>query len=85
MSARRLAIRQPDSFALSAAAKKEIAAWVAKYPDGRQRSALIPALWIAQKDADGWLPEAALRELGDMLDMAYILSLIHISEPTRPY
>ena len=43
-----------------------------KYPDGRQRSALIPALWIAQKDADGWLPEAALRELGDMLDMAYI-------------
>ena len=72
MSARRLAIRQPNSFALSAAAKKEIAAWVAKYPDGRQRSALIPALWIAQKDADGWLPEAALRELGDMLDMAYI-------------
>ena len=72
MSARRLAIRQPDSFALSAAAKKEIKAWVKKYPKGRQRSALIPALWIAQKDANGWLPEAALRELGDMLDMAYI-------------
>ncbi|MEP6341806.1 MAG: NADH-quinone oxidoreductase subunit NuoE [Maricaulaceae bacterium] len=72
MGARRLAIRQPDSFKLSAAAKKEIAAWVAKYPDGRQRSALIPALWIAQKDAGGWLPEAALRVLGDMLDMAYI-------------
>ena len=72
MSARRLAIRQPDSFELSKAAKKEIASWVAKYPEGRQRSALIPALWIAQKDANGWLPEAALRELGDMLDMAYI-------------
>lgn len=72
MSARRLAIRQPESFALSAAAKKKIAAWVKKYPKGRQRSALIPALWIAQKDAGGWLPEAALRELGDMLDMAYI-------------
>ena len=72
MSARRLAIRQPDSFALSDTAKKEIASWVAKYPKGRQRSALIPALWIAQKDANGWLPEAALRELGDMLDMAYI-------------
>ena len=72
MSSRRLAIRQPESFALSAAAKKEIAVWVKKYPKGRQRSALIPALWIAQKDAGGWLPEAALRELGDMLDMAYI-------------
>ena len=72
MGARRLAIRQPDNYSLSAAAKKEIATWVAKYPEGRQRSAVIPALWIAQKDAGGWLPELALRELGDMLDMAYI-------------
>jgi len=72
MSARRLAIRQPEDFALSAKAKKEISAWVKKYPSGRQRSALIPALWIAQKDAGGWLPEKALRLLGDMLDMPYI-------------
>ena len=72
MSARRLAIRQPETFALSAKAKKEIATWVKKYPKDRQRSALIPAMWIAQKDAGGWLPELALRELGDMLDMAYI-------------
>jgi len=72
MSARRLAIRQPETFALSAKAKKEIGVWVKKYPSDRQRSALIPALWIAQKDAGGWLPELALRELGDMLDMAYI-------------
>jgi len=72
MSARRLAIAQPESFSLSAGAKRKIAAWVKKYPGDRQRSALIPALWIAQKDAGGWLPEAALRELGDMLDMAYI-------------
>ncbi len=72
MSARRLAIRQPETFALSAKAKKEIGAWVKKYPSDRQRSALIPALWIAQKDAGGWLPELALRALGDMLDMAYI-------------
>ncbi len=72
MSARRLAIRQPESFELSAKAKKEIATWVKKYPDGRQRSALIPALWIAQKDAGGWLPEKALRAVGDLLGMAYI-------------
>ncbi|WP_017930622.1 NADH-quinone oxidoreductase subunit NuoE [Robiginitomaculum antarcticum] len=72
MSTRRLAIRQPESFTLSAAAKKEIAGWVKKYPKARQRSAMIPALWIAQKDGDGWLPEAALRAVGDLLDMAYI-------------
>jgi len=72
MSARRLAISQPENFQLSASAKKKISAWVKKYPKGRQRSALIPALWIAQKDAGGWVPEAALREIGDMLGMAYI-------------
>jgi len=72
MSARRLAITQPDNFKLSASAKKKIAAWVKKYPKDRQRSALIPALWIAQKDAGGWIPEAAIREIGDMLGMAYI-------------
>jgi len=72
MGARRLAIRQPETFALSAKAKKEIGTWVKKYPSDRKRSALIPAMWIAQKDAGGWLPELALRVLGDMLDMAYI-------------
>ncbi|NNE58141.1 MAG: NADH-quinone oxidoreductase subunit NuoE [Hellea sp.] len=72
MSARRLAIIQPEDFKLSASAKKKISAWVKKYPKDRQRSALIPALWIAQKDAGGWIPEAALREIGDILGMAYI-------------
>lgn len=72
MSARRLAIRQPKEFSLSDSAKREISTWVKKYPKDRQRSAIIPALWIAQKDHGGWLPELALRELGDMLDMAYI-------------
>lgn len=72
MSLRRLAKIQPDSFSLSKAALKEIDIWVEKYPKGRQKSALIPAMWIAQKDSDGWLPEAALRALGDLLDMPYI-------------
>jgi len=72
MSSRRLAISQPKDFSLSPNARKRVQAWAKKYPKGRQRSALIPGLWIAQEDANGWLPEAALRELGDMLDMAYI-------------
>ncbi len=72
MSARRLAKEQPDSFVLSAASKKEIARWIKKYPKGRQRSALIPALWIVQKQADGWLPAPALEAVALHLDMAYI-------------
>ena len=72
MSARRMALVQPEDYVFSAAAEKEIDAWVKKYPADRQRSALIPALWIAQKDAGGWLPEVTMRTVADKLGMAYI-------------
>lgn len=74
MSIRRLApaSAQPESFTLSKDADAKIKHWTKKYPEGRQRSALIPALWIAQKDAGGWLPEKALRAVADKLGMAYI-------------
>ena len=72
MSGRRLAKDQPESFTLSAASKKEIAVWIEKYPKGRQRSALIPALWIVQKQAGGWLPAPALEAVAEHLDIPYI-------------
>lgn len=72
MSSRHLAKQQPDQFAFSAASEKKVKYWIKKYPKGRERSAVIPLLWIAQKDNDGWLPEVAMRVIGDRLDMAYI-------------
>lgn len=72
MSAQRMALKQPESYAFSKAAEKEIDGWIAKYPADRQRSALIPALWIAQRDAGGWLPEVTMRTVANKLGMAYI-------------
>ena len=37
------------------------------YPEGRQQSAIIPLLWRAQEQHGGWLPEAAIRHVADML------------------
>jgi NADH-quinone oxidoreductase subunit E len=77
MSVRRLAPPdvQPKDFAFN----KENLAWaqqqIAKYPEGRQRSAIIPLLWRAQAQAGGWLPEAAIRYVTDMLGMAHIRGL----------
>ena len=74
MSVRRLAALeiQPREFSFSA----DNLAWaklqLAKYPEGRQASAIIPLLWRAQEQAGGWLPEAAIRYVADMLDMAHI-------------
>jgi NADH-quinone oxidoreductase subunit E len=76
MSVRRLAEAsvQPASFAFdkanAAAAKK----WVAKYPKGRQQSAIIPLLMLAQEQ-EGWVTKAAIETICDMLDMPYIRGL----------
>lgn len=37
-----------------------------RYPEGRQKSAVMPALYLAQADA-GWLSPQALREVAELL------------------
>jgi len=72
MSGRHLAKEQPDSFAFSKAGEKQAKYWIAKYPGGKERSAVIPLLWIAQKDNGGWLSEPAMRVVAERLGMAPI-------------
>ncbi len=72
MSGRHLAKEQPDSFTFSKDGEKKAKYWIAKYPKGKERSAVIPLLWIAQKDNGGWLSEPAMRAVGDRLGMAHI-------------
>lgn len=61
-----------DSFAFKAETEPTIAFWLGKYPAARKQSAVIPLLWLAQKDNEGWLSEPAMREVADRLDMPYI-------------
>lgn len=72
MSVRRLDPVQPKSFAFSPSNLKWAKAQIKKYPEGKQASAVIPLLWRAQEQHDGWLPEPAIRAVADMLDMAEI-------------
>jgi NADH-quinone oxidoreductase subunit E len=75
MSVRRLHAKQPDSFAFSPENEQWADGQIAKYPEGRQASAIIPLLWQAQKQAGGWLPEPAIRHVADRLDMPYMRAL----------
>jgi len=74
MSVRRLAPKeqQPESFVFT----DEHLAWakqqIAKYPEGRQQSAVIAILWRAQEQNEGWISEAAIRAVADMLGMMHI-------------
>ncbi|QQQ18828.1 NADH-quinone oxidoreductase subunit NuoE [Brevundimonas vitis] len=71
MSVRRLAKVQPESFAFSEATKAKCDWWIAKYPAERKQSAVIPILWLVQKQ-EGWVSEPAIRAIGELLDMPYI-------------
>jgi NADH-quinone oxidoreductase E subunit len=56
------------SFCKEAAAKIETI--IARYPEGRQASAVIDLLHLAQHQAGGWLPRAAIETVAGLLDMA---------------
>ncbi len=72
MAVRRLAAEQPESFEFTA----DNAAWAKKlidrYPAGRQASAVIPLLWRAQEQHEGWVCEPAIRYIAELLDMPHI-------------
>ena len=47
-------------------------AFIAKYPDGRQQSAVMPLLDLAQRQNDNWLSREALEYIGKFLDVPYM-------------
>ncbi|MEO6395323.1 MAG: NADH-quinone oxidoreductase subunit NuoE [Devosia sp.] len=73
MSVRRLAADavQPSSFAFTAENRSWAEKVIARYPAGRQQSAVIPILWRAQEQ-EGWVTRAAIEAVAGMLGMAYI-------------
>jgi NADH-quinone oxidoreductase subunit E len=72
MSVRRLAERQPESFEFTPQNREWAARETAKYPVGRQASAVIALLWRAQKQSGNWLPKAAIEKVAEMLEMPNI-------------
>jgi NADH dehydrogenase (ubiquinone) flavoprotein 2 len=60
---------QPDSFAFTAENLEKAKAIIAKYPAGRQASAVLPLLDMAQRQNQNWLPVAAMNAVADLLGM----------------
>lgn len=74
MAVRRLAEPhlQPKEFSFTADNLAWAKTQIAKYPEGRQASAVIPLLWRAQEQAGGWLPQKAIEHVAEILNMARI-------------
>ncbi|MGB4101250.1 MAG: NADH-quinone oxidoreductase subunit NuoE [Alphaproteobacteria bacterium] len=68
MSANAAAIEQPKAFAFTPGNLAKAKAIIARYPEGRAQSALIPLLQLAQAQHNNWLPRAAMDYVADMLE-----------------
>ena len=72
MSLRRPSKEQPKNFEFNSASLEAAKAIIKKYPKGRQQSAVMALLYIAQKQNSNWIPLAAMKYIGKFLDMPYI-------------
>jgi NADH-quinone oxidoreductase E subunit len=63
---------QPASFDFTDENLERAKAHIAKYPAGRQASAVLPLLDLAQRQHGGWLPRAAMDRVAELLGMAPI-------------
>jgi NADH-quinone oxidoreductase subunit E len=68
---------QPKSFSFTSANQKKIKDIIARYPAGKQKSAIMPLLDLAQrqmaeeaKKGGGWIPTAAMQEIARILDVS---------------
>ncbi|HCD63646.1 MAG TPA: NAD(P)H-dependent oxidoreductase subunit E [Alphaproteobacteria bacterium] len=64
-----IAENQPEAFAFTAESEAEIKQQLAKYPDGRQASAVKSLLYIAQRQHDNWIPMKAIEAIAERLNM----------------
>ncbi len=86
-------IHQPTEFAFDAQSESEIAAQVAKYPAGKQASAVIAALYIVQKQmkrqtGSAWVPRVAMDAVAARLGMppirVYEVATFYFMFNTKP-
>ena len=72
MSKKNTAKDQPSNFVFSEENKKKIEEILQKYPVSKKKSAVMPLLYLAQKQNNNWIPLAAIKLIADMLNTTYI-------------
>jgi NADH-quinone oxidoreductase E subunit len=65
-------IVQPQSYSMSEEVASKSRKIIAKYPAGRQKSAVMPILDLVQRHNNNWLSVPAMQKVAEMLDMPYI-------------
>lgn len=72
MSLKKISKDQPDSFEFNSKSLEAAKKVISNYPYGKQQSAVMALLYIAQRQNDNWIPLSAMKYIAKMLEMPYI-------------
>ena len=72
MSLKKIHDEQPEIFEFSKVNLESARGIIKKYPDNRKKSAVMPLLYLAQRQNDNWIPLAAMKYIAKYLEMPYI-------------
>ncbi len=72
MSIKKISKDQPDKFEFNQKNNEVAKKIIQNYPKGKQQSAVMGLLYLAQKQNDNWIPLSAMKYIAKFLDMPYI-------------
>jgi len=72
MSLKKISKEQPNVFEFNEQNSKAVEKAISNYPKNRKKSAVMPLLYIAQKQNNNWIPLAAMKLIAKTLNMPYI-------------
>ena len=72
MSLKKISKEQPEHFEFNKENLNKAEKIIKQYPKGKQQSAVMPLLYLAQRQNDNWIPLAAIKHIGKYLGMPYI-------------
>ena len=72
MSLKKIHDQQPESFEFSKANIEIAENILKKYPESRKKSAVMPFLYLTQRQNENWIPLAAMKYIAKYLEIPYI-------------
>ena len=72
MSIKRISKEQPDNFEFNSENLSNAKKIIENYPEGKQQSAVMALLYIAQRQNNNWIPLVAMKYIAKLLHMSYI-------------
>ena len=72
MSIKKISEEQPSNFEFNKQNLEAAQKIIKNYPDGKQQSAVMALLYLAQNQNDNWIPLVAMKYIAKFLSMPYI-------------